>query len=112
SLMSNTRQLGASGHSLRRNSCAEPNSSTCNPTDSTRRCMARRTEGSSSTTNTTGATLLMYYLVGKVNWNMTPLEYDSTHKCQPWDSTIDRLIDNPIPIPSGLVVKNGSKMCS
>src|SRR5436190_1362166 len=112
SLISSTRELGASGRLLRRNSCAEANSSTCNPTDSTRRCMARRTEGSSSTTKTTGATLLMYYLVGKVNWNMAPLESDSAHKRPPWDSTIDRLIDNPIPIPSGLVVKNGSKMCS
>ena len=51
-LMSRTRQLATSGRLLFINSVADPNSSTCKPTDSTRRLMARRTEGSSSTTKT------------------------------------------------------------
>src|ERR1700732_4725161 len=50
--MSRTRQLAPSGRLLFINSIADPNSSTCKPTDSTRRLMARRTEGSSSTTKT------------------------------------------------------------
>src|SRR5882724_6605956 len=53
-LMSRTRQLGTSGRLLRRNSCADSNSSTCSPTDPIRRLIARRTEGSSSTTKTIG----------------------------------------------------------
>src|ERR1700723_1675035 len=56
SLTSSTRQLGASGRWLRRNSGAEPNPSTRSPTDSTSRLMARRIDGSSSTTKTTDAT--------------------------------------------------------
>src|ERR1700680_4396188 len=51
--MSRTRQqLATSGRLPFINSVADPNSSTCKPTDSTRCLMARRTEGSSSTTKT------------------------------------------------------------
>src|ERR1700730_15667232 len=59
-LMSRTRQLATSGRLLRMNSVADPNSSTCKPTDSTRRLMARRTEGSSSTTKTMEAGSVIY----------------------------------------------------
>src|SRR5258706_2505103 len=51
--MSRTRQLVTSGLLVCRNSWPEPNSSTCNPTDSTRRWIARESDGSSSTTKTT-----------------------------------------------------------
>src|ERR1700733_402179 len=47
-------QLGASGRVVRRNSVADPIASTRRPTDSTRRLIARRTEASSSITNTWG----------------------------------------------------------
>src|SRR6266849_5542952 len=72
--MSSTRQLGASGRSLRRNSCADPNNSTCNPTDPIRRLIARRTEGSSSMTKTMGSASAIKYFqswVGTVNSKST-----------------------------------------
>src|ERR1700736_4078093 len=58
--MSRTRQLAPSGRLLFINSIADPNSSTCKPTDSTRRLMARRTEGSSSTTKTMEVDSVIY----------------------------------------------------
>jgi hypothetical protein len=36
----------------------------------------------------------------------------STNRRPPWASTMVRLIVNPMPSPSGLVVKNGSKIRS
>src|ERR1700722_5379335 len=59
-LISVTRQPAASGRSLLINAVADPKSSTCKPTDSTRRLMARRTDASSSTTKTTGAGSVIY----------------------------------------------------
>src|SRR5258706_2905772 len=59
SLISRTRQLAISGRLLLMNSDADPNISTCRPTDSTRRLMARQTDGSSSTTKTMGTGSVM-----------------------------------------------------
>ena len=51
--------------------------------------------------------------VGKVKWNVAPRPlFAVAHKRPPCDSTIERLIDNPMPLPWGLVVKNASKICS
>src|SRR5438132_12042854 len=35
----------------------------------------------------------------------------TAHKRPWWDSTIERLIDKPMPMPWGFVVKNGLKIC-
>src|ERR1700686_4550198 len=74
SLTSSTRQLGASRSWLCTNSCADPNPSTRNPTDSTSRLMARRTDGSSSTTKTTDASSVI-----KTPFSQTP--EDETQYC-------------------------------
>src|SRR6266436_8005809 len=51
--------------------------------------------------------------VGKVKWNVAPRPlFAVAHKRPPWDSTMERLMDNPMPLPWGLVVKNASKICS
>ena len=42
--------------------------------------------------------------------NRAPEGRGRAHKRPSWASTIDRLIDNPIPMPCDLVVKNGSKI--
>src|SRR5580704_4585883 len=55
--MSSTRQLAPSGRLCCRNSAVEPNSSTCRSTERNRLLNASSTEGSSSTTNTTGRAL-------------------------------------------------------
>ena len=54
SCRSRTRQEGASGFSNSRNSAAEPNAATRNPTDEIRLHSASRTRGSSSTKKTMG----------------------------------------------------------
>src|SRR5580693_4017737 len=49
--------------------------------------------------------------VGKVKWKVAPRpELALAHKRPPCDSTIERLIESPIPVPSGFVVKNASKI--
>src|ERR1700733_13380543 len=51
--------------------------------------------------------------VGKVKWNVAPRPlFAVAHKRPPCDSTMERLIDNPMPLPWGLVVKNESKIRS
>src|SRR6267142_4624874 len=51
--------------------------------------------------------------VGKVKWNVAPRPlFAVAHKRPPCDSTMERLIANPMPLPWGLVVKNASKICS
>jgi hypothetical protein len=48
---------------------------------------------------------------GSVNENVAPaLVFASPHSRPPWDSMIERLIDNPMPVPCAFVVKNASKM--
>ena len=48
--------------------------------------------------------------VGKVKWNVAPRPlFAVAHKRPPCDSTMERLIDNPMPLPWGLVVKNAVK---
>src|SRR6202051_2695491 len=49
---------------------------------------------------------------GRVNSKSAPPDTATAHKRPPWDSTMERLIDRPIPMPSGLSVKNGSKIWS
>ncbi len=45
---------------------------------------------------------------GNSTWNVAPPSWlFSAHKRPPWASTIDRLMDNPMPSPSLFVVKNG-----
>jgi hypothetical protein len=54
-----------------------------------------------------------YYALspGKMIWNTDPCGIAlPTVIRPPCDSTIDRQIESPIPIPSGLVVKNASKI--
>ena len=52
-------------------------------------------------------------LMGNVKQNLAPRgELSAAHKRPPCDSTMERLIDNPMPLPWGLVVKNASKICS
>lgn len=52
-----------------------------------------------------------HHETGSSNSNVAPLsEFLLSARCPPCASTIDRLIDRPTPIPSGLVVKNGVKM--
>src|SRR5882724_2315299 len=44
--------------------------------------------------------------VGKVKWNVAPRPlFAVAHKRPPCDSTMERLIANPMPLPWGLVVK-------
>src|SRR5438105_2099857 len=55
----------------------------------------------------------VYTLVGSVRENVAPRgELSEAHKRPPCDSTMERLIDSPIPSPRGLVVKNASKIWS
>src|SRR5215470_18633390 len=52
-------------------------------------------------------------LIGNVKQNVAPRGgLSAAHKRPPCDSTMVRLIDNPMPLPWGLVVKNTSKICS
>src|SRR5579871_340124 len=49
--------------------------------------------------------------VGSVNSNVAPPRSGiDACSCPPWDSIMEWLIESPIPIPSDLVEKNGSKM--
>ena len=46
---------------------------------------------------------------GKTNWNVAPgPAWPEADSRPPWDSTIDRQIDRPMPMPSDLVVKKAS----
>src|SRR5438309_6308442 len=46
---------------------------------------------------------------GRTNWNVAPAPaLREAHKRPRWASMIDRLIESPMPIPPGLVVKNAS----
>src|SRR5689334_22101974 len=48
---------------------------------------------------------------GKVNLKAAPFgDRCDPQKLPPWASTIDRQIQSPMPIPFGLVLKNGSKI--
>src|ERR1700722_19177352 len=48
---------------------------------------------------------------GAVNWKTVPHgTRGDAQKRPPWDSMIDRQIESPMPMPSGFVVKKGSKM--
>src|SRR5882724_10818329 len=52
-------------------------------------------------------------IVGSANWKTAPRgSFGIARNRPPWAATIERLMDSPIPIPSGLVVKNGSKIRS
>jgi len=49
--------------------------------------------------------------VGKVKWNVAPRpSLAVAHNRPPCDSTIERLMANPMPLPWGLVVKNAEKI--
>jgi hypothetical protein len=49
--------------------------------------------------------------VGNVKWNVAPRPlFAVAHKWPPCDSTMERLMDNPMPLPWGLVVKNAEKI--
>src|SRR5436190_12782564 len=42
---------------------------------------------------------------GTMNWNVAPtVAFEVAHKCPPCASMADRLIDSPIPRPSGFIV--------
>src|SRR6266404_1891028 len=52
-------------------------------------------------------------LVGKVRLKLAPRgELSAAHKRPPCDSTMERLIRSPMPVPLGLVVKNALKIWS
>src|SRR6267378_5923891 len=52
-------------------------------------------------------------LMGRVRQTLAPRgELPAAHKRPPCDSTIDRLMLSPMPVPSGLVVKNALKIRS
>jgi hypothetical protein len=52
-------------------------------------------------------------VTGTVKWKTAPRGlFGHAHKRPPCDSTILRLSGRPMPVPSGLVVKNASKMRS
>src|SRR5712691_1982529 len=52
-------------------------------------------------------------LVRRVKQKLAPRgELSAAHKRPPCDSTIERLIHSPRPVPSDLVVKNALKICS
>ena len=49
--------------------------------------------------------------VGRVMWKVAPRpELFVAHTRPPCDSTMERVMDNPMPLPCGLVVKNASKI--
>src|ERR1700733_13021580 len=49
--------------------------------------------------------------VGKVKWNVAPRPlFAVAHKRPPCNSTMERLIDNPMPLPCGLGVKKAEKI--
>jgi hypothetical protein len=49
--------------------------------------------------------------LGNVKWNAVPCgKLGDAQRWPPWASTIEVLIDRPIPMPPGLVVKKASKM--
>ena len=49
--------------------------------------------------------------IGKVKWNVAPAPlFAVAHKRPPCDSTMERLMANPMPLPCGLVVKNAEKI--
>jgi hypothetical protein len=49
--------------------------------------------------------------VGKVKWNVAPRPlFAVAHKRPPCDSTMERVMANPMPLPIGLVVKNAEKI--
>src|SRR5437762_3541555 len=60
---SSTRQPGPSGRWLTRNSRAELKLCTLSPAERSRRSVERRTEGSSSTTNTTASASVMLHQI-------------------------------------------------
>src|SRR5262245_39273616 len=57
--MSSTRHAGPAGGSRRKKSHAEANVSTVSPSVWSKRCIARRTESSSSTTNTIASAMFI-----------------------------------------------------
>src|SRR5262249_56739870 len=49
---------------------------------------------------------IIHRSTGSVNWNVAPcLGFGVAQSRPPWPSMIERLIDSPMPIPPGLVVK-------
>jgi hypothetical protein len=47
-----------------------------------------------------------YRIPGSAKWNVAPYpSFGVAHSRPPWASTIERQIDNPIPMPAGFVVK-------
>jgi len=51
--------------------------------------------------------------MARVNWKVAPRPALAVaHSRPPCDSMMERLIDSPMPVPSGLVVKNALKICS
>src|ERR1700687_6481248 len=52
-------------------------------------------------------------LVGRVKQKLAPRgRLSAAHKRPPCDSRMERLMDSPMPVPSGLVVKNALKIWS
>jgi len=48
---------------------------------------------------------------GKVKWKVAPRPlFAVAHNRPPCDSTMERLMANPMPLPCGLVVKNAEKI--
>src|SRR6266478_7610511 len=51
--------------------------------------------------------------IGRVKWKVAPPPLLAlAHNCPPCDSTMERLMANPMPLPCGLVVKNAEKIRS
>src|SRR2546430_3292911 len=116
-LTSKTRQLGPSGGLLRRNSSAVPKDAHRNFADFSNPWMDARIPASSSTTNTVGTSVDVIQAprpsVGRLKQKLAPrCEFFSAHKRPPCDSTMERLMRSPMPVPWGLVVKNALKIWS
>src|SRR6266849_8012614 len=51
--------------------------------------------------------------VGRVKWNVAPRpSLAAAHNRPPCDSTMERLMANPMPLPCGLVLQNAEKISS
>src|SRR5882757_9540886 len=97
------RQLGPSGRLLHKNSCAVAKASDRKLTDFSRPWIDARTAASSSMTNTVNVSsgvIPRLHSSGQREVKLAPRgELPAVHKQPPCDSTMDRMLESPMPIP-------------
>src|SRR5215471_12133529 len=109
--MSNTRQQGTSGAGRRRNSDADPKVSNrmSNGLQEARDSIKnRRIVVDNEDDRIVRAQRAASSEIGNRNWNTAPCPELVAHRRPPCASIMVRLMDNPIPIPSGLVAKKAA----